>query len=154
MAKKILFNVSFAMTVGVSTEVESGIEILRETLRKEVSKVGLEAVLARGSNGHSVVNKMLDPAVSTEEVLVEMVKSGARNQLEGLREDRKDGNFQRIGDISLSQVNKFAKVKASCQDCVRTECSRPSKRNSNAGCEEKELGIRAPHFEQRFEKTV
>lgn len=154
MAKKIQFHVSFAMTVGTSTEVVEGIEEMRTLLRKEVEQVGLEVVLARGANGHVLINKMIDPEVSTEEVLVVMVKAGVRGQLERLREDKKDGNFQRIGDISVVQVNKFVKVPGSCQGCIYDDCKQESNRSANAGCAFKKTGIRSPHFETRFEKTV
>lgn len=155
MAKKIQFHVSFAMTIGVSTEVEKGIEQMREELRKEVEKVGIEVVLARGENGHSMIRRMLNLEATTEEVLVDMARTGCRGQLEALREDRKDGNFQRIGDISINQVNKSVRVKvsSSCQGCVETNCMKPES-HINSGCSEKTVGFRSPHFETRFEKTV
>lgn len=100
MAKTLKFNVSFALSCGVSTAQFAEFEKAREATRKAVETKGREVVEkgARGAGKH-LVNLYLDDTVSTEQCLVETIRCGIRLQLEELREDDKEGNFQRIGDI-------------------------------------------------------
>lgn len=100
MAKALKFNVSFALSCGVSTAQFAEFEKVRETTRKVVETKGREAVEkgAKGS-GKYLVGLYLDDSVSTEQCLVETIRCGIRLQLEERHEDDKEGNFQRIGDI-------------------------------------------------------
>lgn len=132
MAKKVQFHVSFSATCGASSEVLEGLEEMRTALREQVDQVGIEAVLARSNSGHHLIRKMADPQVDIEEVLVCTVKAGLRAMLEEHREDRKDGNFQRIGDISITQVNKIVRAEP---PKVCSRCEVVKKTTSHTQCE-------------------
>ena len=102
MAKTLKFNVSFALTVGACTEVTSAFANIRHQTRKKVEKDGLELVMQKAEAGTKHLLKLyLDETVSDEQCLVETVRAGVRMQLEELRQDDKEGNFQRVGDINV-----------------------------------------------------
>lgn len=105
MAKKIKLNVSFALTAGASTDVVEALEQAREELRVKVAKTSLEDVLKEGAGGHHLVLMMVDEAVDIEQVFQETVKLGVRELLKELNESDRQGNFQRIGDISVKVVS-------------------------------------------------
>ena len=102
MAKTLKFNVSFALTVGACTEVTAAFANVRHQTCKMVEKDGLELVMQKAEPGTKHLLKMyLDETISDEQCLVETVRAGVRMQLEELRQDDKEGNFQRIGDIKV-----------------------------------------------------
>ncbi|ADV35683.1 conserved hypothetical protein [Pseudomonas phage phiIBB-PF7A] len=104
MAKKLKLQVTFALTVGASTDVIESLEAVREELRNEVAAKGLEEVRAKAAGQFPLFDKMLDESVDIEEVFVETVLTGTRLSLKELNESDRAGNFQRIGDISVKVV--------------------------------------------------
>lgn len=102
MAKTLKFNVSFALTMGASSEATAAFANVRHQTRKEVEKGGLEMAMQKAAAGTKHLLKLyLDETVSDEQCLVETIRAGVRLQLEELREDDKEGNFLRIGDIKV-----------------------------------------------------
>lgn len=104
MAMTQKFTVSFAMSAGACSDVLAGIEQLREAARAKAAKVGLAKLVADAPSGsHRILEAYLDPEVSLEKVLEMTLKTGMRKALEEMREDDKEGNFQRIGDIKVTR---------------------------------------------------
>lgn len=102
MAKTLKFNVSFALSVGACSEVTAAFANLRHQTRKKVEKDGLDLVLQKAEPGTKHLLKMyIDETLSDEQCLVETIRAGVRLQLEEMRNDDKEGNFQRIGDIKV-----------------------------------------------------
>lgn len=116
MAKTFKFNVSFALSVGACSEVVTVMRKTREELVKEVEKNGLEATLKKGQDGHRLVKLAVDPKVAEEEFFRALVITGTREFLKEMGTDDKEGNFQRIGDISIKP--RDPKVTLSAPECL------------------------------------
>lgn len=90
---------------------------------------------------------------SDEDMILFLTKEAMKDGLEEtLRVETKELNVTRLSPLQTTVVSA-KKPKLTCQGCTRTECTRPEGK-AGTGCEEKTVGLRAPHFEQRFEKTV
>lgn len=146
MAMTLKLNVSFPMTIVVKTETIKAFEETREEAREtpveEIEKLKGEnrfrADLFRGDK-------------TTEEVMKLIYRAGIRELINKELKAEICGNEStaRLGCVTV----RYEPTKArSCQGCVRTECSRPEGK-VNAGCVDKQTGVRSAHFEQRFEVT-
>lgn len=145
MAKTLRLTVNFPLTIIVNTETVDEFVADRKKTREVPSE---KAALLKGrskSNYDLMISGRTD-----EEILEILYRAGLREEIRQVVKDMgsTEANI-RVGDIKVT----YEKPKGSCQGCIRTECSRPEGK-VNAGCVDKEVGIRSPHFESRFEKTV
>lgn len=102
MAMTQKFIVSFELSAGACSDVVKDIEEMRVELRKKAAKIGLAKLVEEAPAGsRQVLEAYLDPEVSIEKVLEVSIRAGMRKTIEEMREDDKEGNFQRICDIKV-----------------------------------------------------
>lgn len=146
MAITMKSTITFTMSMVVNSETVKDFQEAREEARKILAEAPEKL---RGETRYRVELMASD---KTDEQCFEVIyRQGIREFIRNDLCKELSGNESRVrtGDVSVS----FEKPKGSCQGCVVEGCSRRA-RLKNEGCVDKQLGFRAPHFEQRFEKTV
>lgn len=150
MAITMKLTVNFPLSIVVSKETLEDFKEARERAREILAAA--EVPKMHGETKYRV--ELLASDKTDEECLEVIFRQGIREFVRGdlVKEIASTEARVRVGDIKVTYEKPMA-PKGSCQGCIRTECSRPEGK-VNAGCPEKETGIRSPHFETRFEKTV
>lgn len=136
MAKTFKLNVSFPMSLVVSTETVKDFQEAREEARKIL-------YLGKALKGETKFRvELMASDKPDDEVLQIIFRSGIRQVLreDFLKEVCGSESTGRLGDV---KVVYQAAPKRSCQGCIETNCVK-AERNTNAGCEGKRTGVREP----------
>lgn len=150
MAKTLRLTVTFPMTIVVSSETCAELAADRKRIRE------MPAEKVAKLKGQPKANYELMMSERTDEELMEIIyRAGLRETIRSniKSEVCSSESTCRIGDIKVT-YEKPVEPKGSCQGCIYDDCKQESNRSANAGCAFKQTGIRSPHFETRFEKTV
>jgi hypothetical protein len=146
MAKTFKLNVSFPMSLVVSTET---VKDFTET-RGEAREILARGTALKGETKFRV--ELLASDKTDDEVLETIFRAGIRQVL---REDFLKGvcgneSRGRLGDVKVTF--EVPMVPRSCDRCIVAECPRTEARDANAGCTEKRTGVREPG--PRWTETV
>lgn len=151
MAITMKLTVNFPLSIVVSKETLEDFKVARERAREILAAA--EVPKMHGETKYRV--ELLASDKTDEECLEVIFRQGIREFVRDdlVKEIASTEARVRVGDIKVT-YEKPMEPKGSCQGCIYDDCKQESNRSANAGCAFKQTGIRSPHFETRFEKTV